>query len=161
MSNFPFDDSPVVTAFGVGGWPGTGLRLDESGCVAPVAQTVRKVGMVASTAVMLRETPVAVLGMPVQRPLSPCADTVCTSPTPRGVAFGPTWNSGRVSRTRHGVIGTNVAASDGLVALTSPTAPEPSVTATAAPTAAQRERTIDMTKPLFVVLPGQPGRTRW
>jgi hypothetical protein len=67
MSNCPLALIPVVTALGVGGAPGTGSRLDASGCAAPVAQTVRKVGSVAPTAVTLSDTPVAVIGMPVAR----------------------------------------------------------------------------------------------
>ena len=45
MSNLPEGDSAVVTALGVGGWPGPGLRLDELGWGLPFSQIVMKLAL--------------------------------------------------------------------------------------------------------------------
>ena len=66
-------DSLAFTAFGVGGWPGVGLRFDVPGSVPP-AHTVRYVLAVASTAVMLRARPTASVGIALvsmHRPFDP------------------------------------------------------------------------------------------
>ena len=140
MSNCPVGESATVTAFGVGGWPGDGFRLEACGRPVPLGQIVRYVNSVASTVVTFSETPVAVSGIPTQSPGSPWTVTVTTSPGPNGDDFDPTVEVGRVSRIRHGETGTKADAPDGDVARTIPIPPAPDASATAAPTAAQRAR---------------------
>jgi hypothetical protein len=76
----------------------------------------------------------------VQLPFDPWTANVVTSPGPSGVARAPTVaGAGRVSTSRHGVIGTSTGlGSELIVARTTPRPPAPNVTASAAPTAAQR-----------------------
>jgi hypothetical protein len=110
---------------------------------ASAAQIVRNVGRLASTAVTFRASPTASRGT-VQLPVVPVPATVYVSFGPSGDDRGPTWNAGRVSKTRHGVMGTKTARWPLEIAPTLASPPAPRVIATAAPTAAQRVRNIDM-----------------
>jgi hypothetical protein len=105
--NSPVGESWTSTLFGVGGAPATQLRLDASGRAALAGQIVRKLAAVPPTAVTFMATAVAVDGM-TQLPFVPCTRCVNTPPAGSGVETLPTVSgAGRVSRSRHGAIGTN------------------------------------------------------
>ncbi len=75
------------------------------------------------------------------------------SPAPSGPASGPTLPGCLVSIKRHGVIGTNSEPASLDAADVVSTPPAPTVTATAAPIAAQRERQIDWARNGRVIAP--------
>ena len=79
----------------------------------------------------------------VQAPFVPRTCLLKVSELPKGVDLSPTRNTGRVSKSRQGVIDTNDDAAESAWAYNTNPPPAPSVTATAAPMAAQRERTND------------------
>src|SRR5882672_5849235 len=96
-------DNLTSTLLGVGGEPGTQLRLEANGRgETSDGQMVRKLPAVPPTAVTFIATAVASAGMS-QRPLAPRTACVYVSPAPSGVARGPTVSgAGRRSNNLHG-----------------------------------------------------------
>ncbi len=139
-SNFPLVPLRVTsTALGVGAAPGVGFRLAVSGTGAASGKRRMLVCSVASTAVTLTARPAVPVGS-VQSPVVPQPSKLRELSAPM--------TSGRVSASRHGSIGKNAATGpspESPVAETNPKLPPPRVTATAAPTAAHRVRSVDMT----------------
>ena len=96
--------SSVVTAFGVGGWPGAGFRLAASGA-GPLSQNVRYVFAVALSAVTFIEIDVASVGMsPAQVVLTPEELKTAVSVACSADVRVPTFSLGRVSTSLHGTI---------------------------------------------------------
>src|SRR5262245_58906052 len=136
----PLADSAMVAPLAVGFWPAFQLIVEAFGIATSAGKMVRKLCAVPPTTVMLAVTAVAVVGM-VHCPFEPRTANTVVSSGPNGPDLGPTSVAGRVSISRHGVIDTN---DDGAVdgaAITVNSPPAPIATATAAPIAAQRERT--------------------
>jgi hypothetical protein len=99
------------------------------------------------TKVTFIDTAVADEGI-VHLPLVPHTNGAYVSAPAIGVDRGPTLiEPGRVSISRHGVIGTNDDAPGELAADADNKPPAPIVTATAAPIAAHRERDTDFKRP--------------
>ena len=92
----------------------------------------------APVAVRFTSMAVTPLGI-VQSPLVPNTSKVRVSAGPTGRRRGPFGSAGRVSTKRHGAIGVTTDSTSSM-ARTRPIPPDPSVTATAAPIAAQRLR---------------------
>ena len=112
-----------------------------------IMATATNPATVGLTKVTFIDTAVADEGI-VHLPLVPHTNGAYVCPPGIGVARGPTLIApGRVSISRHGVIGTNDDAPGELAADALNKPPAPIETATAAPMAAQRERDTDFNRP--------------
>src|SRR4051794_23066970 len=105
-------ESLTATLFGTGGEPRVQLRFDACGrSGASAGHTGEKLPAGRPVGVAFVDTAVASVGM-LQFPFGPSTCCVNTSPGRRAVARSPTLSgSGRVSKRRHGPIGTNTARS--------------------------------------------------
>ena len=136
-SNFPAGDSVIDVLFAATRRLFDGFSCEATGRASPAGYVVTNVdGAVAPVAVRFTSIAVTPLGI-VQSPFEPNTSNVTVSAGPTGRRNGPFGSAGRVSTRRHGAIGVTIDSTSSM-ARTNPIPPEPRVTATAAPIAAQR-----------------------
>ncbi len=161
-SNCPPGDSVIEVLFAATRSPFDGFNCDATGRDSPAGYVVMNVdAAVARVAVRFTSIAVTPLGIE-QSPFVPNTSNVSVSAGPTGRRNGPFGSPGRVSTNRHGAIGVTTDSTSS-IARTRPIPPEPSVTATAAPTAAQRLRlTPRCERPLDCVRSARPERlAKW